>query len=33
VSALRMLQTQDLIVLFGSDKQKPQFKYHKDVDL
>lgn len=33
IGALRLLQAQDLIVLFGGDKQKPQFKYHKDVDL
>lgn len=32
LGALRVLQTQDLIILYGEDKQKPQFKYHKDTE-
>ena len=29
LNGLRLLQTEDLIVLFGEDKQKPLFKIHR----
>jgi hypothetical protein len=32
VNALRLLQTEDLIVLFGEDKQKPQFKLDRNTE-
>lgn len=27
--ALKMLQTQDYVVLYGENKNKPHFKYHR----
>lgn len=32
LGALKLLETQDLIVLFGEDKKKPYFKYRRDDD-
>jgi hypothetical protein len=32
LSALRILSSLDVIVLFGEDKQKPLFKYHRDTE-